>query len=163
MPVLRTLNDMIIAPEGGVDDNLLPWLVNVDVFMTPVASSGMNNVPVVNSSAIYNAYKNNFGSNLIGDSIEYDVALSAGTWTLEIITVTYDSAAIITAYLDGTSVGSTDLFYGPSAQWNTRKQITNIIVTTSGKKRLKLATTGKNASSLGYIFYLMHIQFKRTA
>ena len=150
-------NEVMRSRAGSGGEN--PWLVDVDVFHTAVAHVNWDTISVT-ASAIFNGYKNS--SAAMNDEIEFDVVLGAGTWTFELMWLKSAYSGIATLYLDGVSIGTMDTYNATDA-YNQLMSITGVVVATSGKKRLKIKITSKNASALSYYGYLQHIQLRRTA
>lgn len=101
------------------------------------------------------------GTAVIDQSISYDVALDAGTWTLTVIGRTGNNHGIATCYLDATSLGTMD-WYSAGSTPNVVKQIAGFTVATAGTYRLKLKMEGKNASSSSYSYWYVLITLTRT-
>lgn len=96
------------------------------------------------------------------NEIGWYVPLTAGTWALDIIAPTTSNAGILTVSVDGSTVGTADL-YSASLTWNVVTTITGITVATSKMALLKFATPTKNASSSSYISFLSHVALRKTA
>ena len=84
------------------------------------------------------------------DSIEWDIPMSAGTWSLGIMVATYIDCGIITVTLNGVSAGTIDTYTG-GAVYNSQLTLAGIAVATSGLKRVKFQNATKNASSSGFL------------
>lgn len=98
------------------------------------------------------------GGGADGDSWDNGVMLRAGTYTVSVLFLRLTSNGIVDIYVDGTNVGSVDL-YGSSANnaWGT---ISNVVVKFDGFHAVKCVTNGKNASSSGYRAPITAILFK---
>ena len=147
------------ASGSSLSDDLLPWLVNVDVFMTAISAVNWSTITVV-VNAVYNGYLLSSGAQ--NDEVSFDVVLATGTWTFELIYPKGSNAGIVTVLLDSTSLGTIDA-YVAGTSYDNRSQITGIAVSTTAKYRLTLRMATKNASSTGYFGGIQHLQFKRTA
>ena len=134
-----------------------PWLIEIVPFMTPIATVGFVND--LYSGMAFNAAKRSGG--LVNEEIEFDVVLSAGTWTISLLNSVGPDRGIATIYLDGVSVGTADLYAAAGA--NSVNSVTGVVVATSGKKRLKIKMATKNASSTAYYAFLNLISLRRTA
>lgn len=145
---------------GGPPERLLPWLFNVDVFMTPVSQVNWPESSGTSISYLYASVRQSTGAQ--NAEINFDVVLAAGTWTVELICTTTASSGIYTVQFDGATAGTLDS-YSSSTAYNVRMSLTGISIASSGKKGLKLLMATKNASSSSYYGMLQHIQFKRTA
>lgn len=103
----------------------------------------------------------NTTSSTQSSSMSFLVLLSAGTYTVKMIGYRGTDTAIITAKIDGATVGTMDM-YG-AAQYNTIFSITGISVATSGIKTLLFSNATKNGSSTGYRFHTVLFEIYRTA
>jgi hypothetical protein len=157
--MLATRALMGAANQASLDEDLMDWLVNVDVSMTPISHVNWN-TNLTQGSDVYNLWRQS--SSTLDDEVNFDVVLAAGTWTFELIHTKSSNSGIVSVQLDGVEKGTID-FYNGTTTANNRTQITSIIVGTSAKVRLKLKVTSKNASSSGYAAIINHAQFKRTA
>lgn len=138
-----------------------PWLIDINVFMSAVSHVNWNTI-TKSTQFLFNGIKYNNPS-AVGDEINWDVVLGAGTWTIEVMHDKGSDRGIMEVALDGAAVGTID-GYGTTGQLlDVRTSISAIAVAASGKKRLRLKMTGKNALSSNYIFALQHIQLRRTA
>lgn len=95
-----------------------------------------------------------------GKALTYDVALDAGTWTLNIIRGQGTAQGIITPSLGGTDLSTYD-GYGAGAP-NLVTTITGITVAAAGVYELKFRTDTKNASSSAYNCSFLLITLVRT-
>lgn len=95
------------------------------------------------------------------DEVVWDVALSAGTWSVFLVFHRYTTRGIATVYFDATNVGTIDM-YGTDGP-NTRGSITGISQATTALVALKLKMETKNGSSSGYGAWLALIGLIRTA
>lgn len=137
----------------------MPWTIDIDPKLTPATQTNWTTLNA-NTSQLTNGYASS--SSVQNDEIGWDVIMAAGTWTISILTVTGASSGIITASLDGTTVGTIDL-YSASTVFNSLKTITGIAVSTSGKQRLLLKMAAKNPSSSSYAASLSAVRLLRTA
>ena len=81
-------------------------------------------------------------------SIDYTVDLSPGTWSLKFFGYRDAGLGIATIKLDGTTIGTIDLYAAAPAAYDTT--ITGITVSTDGAQTLQVVMATKNASSSGY-------------
>jgi hypothetical protein len=95
------------------------------------------------------------------DAITFELPLAAGTWDLRVIYRAITNGAIITAALDGTTVGTIDTY--AVAAPNQTGTVTGISVATSGVKTLSLTAATKHASSSGYRLDIHAVAMRRTA
>lgn len=141
------------------------WLIDVDVLMTSSSATNWNS-NTIDTAAFYNGRKGSTGAQ--NAEVNYDVVLSAGTWTIEVMHFTFTDAGIMSVQLDDgagvfAEVGTIDT-YSAALTRNVRTSITGVAVTaTARKRRLKLKMTDKNASSTNYAGYIQHVQLRRTA
>lgn len=147
--------------------------VDIDMFMGPIAATGFT-VLATSTNDLRNGYRANTPAQ--NDSIEWNVALGAGTWTLQLMSRKDASSAILTVALSTdassyTSVGSSpynasastiDLYNG-STLYNQQSSLTGITIATTGVYRLRLRAETKNASSSNYAAYLNGLRLWRTA
>jgi len=96
-----------------------------------------------------------------GDNLSYKIPLVAGTYTLKFMYHAASDRPIVDIDIDGAEVASFDQ-YSASDVVTTGTQ-TNITISSSGIKTLKVRVDGKNASSSGYTATLMMICLYRTA
>lgn len=138
----------------------LPWLIDINVFMTSVSHINWNTI-AKNTQYLTNGIKYNSPSAL-NDEINFDVILSAGTWTIEVMHDKGVDRGMVEVALDGVAVGTID-GYDAGGLYDVRSNISAVTIAATGKKRLRLKVTGKNASATNHIFALQHIQLRRTA
>lgn len=138
----------------------LPWLVDVDVFPTAVAHTNWDTIAFDATTSLYSGTKNSSGAQ--NDEINFDVILSAGTWTVELIHATGANRGIYSIQFDGVEKGTID-GYNAGGATNVRSSVGSITVSTPGKVRLKIKMATKNASSSSYFGLLHHVQLRRTA
>lgn len=119
-------------------------------WQTSTNASNIGNARYINANADQNAY------------IEWSVLLAAGTWTIRFLYESSTAGGIVTATLDGASVGTVDTYAASSAN-NVVASITGITVASSGHKLARFAVLSKNGSSASYYFLPQSIQFQRTA
>ncbi len=130
-----------------------PWLVDINIFGAGHTNTGFTSLSESNPYRISTGAQN--------DEIGWDVILSAGTWTFELVHDTGPGRGIYTVSLDGNSKGTIDGYdvAGASAV----STIANIAVAVTGKTRLLVKMATKNASSASYQGMIRHIQLRRTA
>ncbi|MBA7627042.1 hypothetical protein ES703_34503 [subsurface metagenome] len=108
-----------------------------------------------NQKYYYIFYNSTFAQN---DEIEYEIFAQHGARTLQILTRTGNTSAIITPYLDDVAQDTIDLY--------TSSDIYNVLKTSAltvvGTKRhsLKIKSTDKNEASGNYIFNLTWLRIK---
>ena len=161
--VEKRWNGSAWIPQFATDvvSGFLPWIVDLNVFMEP---SGQNHWVGLSAQAglFMGGTKYSVGNSDDSDYIQWDVILAAGTWTLQTMSQNQSNKGIITAKLDGTTIGTIDT-YAASSTPNALGSITGITVASSGKHTLQFRNTTKNASSSGYVIALQHVRLIRTA
>jgi hypothetical protein len=139
---------------------ILPWLIDIDVFMTAIAHTNWDTI-WMDSSNVHAAQKESSGAQ--NDEINFDVVLAPGTWTVELMHNKWTSRGIYTLSLDVTGTLGTIDGYNGSTVYNARNSITGIAVAAAGKQRLKLKMATKNAASGSYQGSINGLKLKRTA
>lgn len=143
--------------EGeSVDD--LPWIIGVPIMSYDSRSSGW-------ARETYNGYIGGttlYSDNANGRWVEYQVWIPAGTWSFDLLSYRFSSQGIVDISLDGSEVGSIDLYSG-SSQLNYKSTATGIVVPETKIYTLRMTVDGKNASSSSYGFQYVGMQFRRTA
>ncbi len=138
-----------------------PWHQTVDVRAVPFAQTNMSTLTTLSGTALYPYARIDSGT-AGAASISYKFPMSAGTYSIEIVAYADTYMPIVTAKIDGTTVGTVD-FYKTGGIAQREGAITGITVATSGTKTINLTNATKNASSSGYTFYLMALRILRTA
>lgn len=144
---------------------LHPWLVDLDVFHTPIASVGSWTLAGLAASP-YGGLSFN-AANAVGDYREWNVVLGAGTWTLETIRTVQSDAGKETWTLDDgagsyTTLGTID-DYSAATTNAAVASLTGIVLASTIRRRLRVTSSTKNASSSGQYLRLAHVQLRRTA
>lgn len=154
-------SDISVAVTGSIAyvSNILPWQVDVPVAV-PSASTGSWAISI-DSTQIYNfRYLSDGNQNRY---LEYLILLSAGTWTMTVITEKGSNRGIATLTFDGgSSLGTIDA-YSSGATVNDVMTITGIVVPTTKLITMRLAINSKNGSSSAYHFPLSKLTFTRTS
>ncbi len=94
---------------------------------------------------------------------EYKVPLHDGTWTLDIIYTSVNSAGIVDTSLSGTIIDNDRDMYSSGSVQNVVASITGINISTSNIYTLRSEVVSKNPSSSFYGMRLQWYTFKRTA
>ena len=146
---------------GLTYDSILPWVIDIDVFMAPSANTNFNNKQIGDATQTfyYGGWKYNSGAQ--NDSITWNIPLAAGTWSVELCYNKVSDAGIISIQFDDVEKGTIDCYI---AGWsgNHFTSVSGISLATTGKTSFKLKMTTKNSSSSGYYAYLQHIRLLRT-
>lgn len=150
-----------------------PNLIDIDVFPTAVAQTNWNTI-TLSSAELYGGEKRSSGAQ--NADITWDIVLSAGTWTVELMHSTGTNRGIYTAALSTDGVTFTDINASPylasgstidgydaSGATETRSSLTGITIANTGRYAFRLRMATKNASSSNYLGALQHVQFRRTA
>jgi len=82
----------------------------------------------------------------IGDYVEYEELLTAGTWALVLETVTAASGGTFEVYIDGVKVATNDTYIA-SGGGATRTETTGLTIAATGKHTIRLIVIAKNAAS----------------
>lgn len=146
------------AAPAGLD---APWTQSIDLRATPYAQTNMSTLVPDGGTVLYDYARIDSGTPGAA-SVSYKVPMSAGTYSLEIVAYADTYMPIVTAKIDGTTVGTVD-FYKTGGIVQREGAITGLTVATSGTKTINLTNATKNASSSGYTFYLMALRILRTA
>lgn len=101
------------------------------------------------------------------DAADFDVVLSAGTWTIDVIIAKVAAGGTAKVQLDDgngtfTTIATIDS-YAASTAYNVSTATAAVAVATSGRKTLRLLIDTKNASSSGYQLNIEQIELVRTA
>lgn len=95
-----------------------------------------------------------------GKALIYDVALDAGTWSLNLIRGRGTASGIITPSIGGVDLSTVDA-YGAAAR-NIVNTITGITIAAPGVYEMKFRTDTKNASATAYNCAFFLITLTRT-
>ena len=152
------LGSRVSNPHLAIN-NSLPWLIDIDVYMTAIAQTNWDTLTSVGTT-VYAYTKDSSGAQ--NDSISFDVVLAAGTWTFELMHRRGNDRGIYTVGLGSTDIGTID-GYVLAGSSNRRDTITGVNVREPIKQRLALTMKTKNAASANYVGSIQHIQFRRTA
>jgi hypothetical protein len=134
-------------------------LVDLNVFPTSISHTNWDTI-AMDASAMYGAFKRTDNTNQ-NNEINFDVSLSAGTWTVELCHTTANNVGIYTVTVGDVAAGTVD-GYSAGTTYNIRSQLTGIIVPQAGVHRLKLKMATKNASSSAYRGQIQNLQLRRT-
>lgn len=139
-------------------DTNMPWLEDINTFMTPISHVNWN-TNTVSNSAIRNGWRESSGAQ--NDEMSFDLILTAGTWDVELLYIKDSSNGIFSVQFDGIEKGTIDS-YAAAVSYNNRTTVSGIATVTSGKMRLTLKMATKNVSSTSYFGEIQHIQLRRT-
>lgn len=157
---------LAVASGGGVEwkdpNDLLgaaPWRIDISPLTPPATQTNFSTLNT-NASQLGNGYKASTGAQ--NAEIGWDVLLAAGEWRVDVLGISGNDRGIITATLDGVTVGTMD-YYSSVGTFNVLKNISGITVDSTGKKRLLFKMATKHASSSSYHCNLTHVSLTRTA
>lgn len=148
---------------GGFDpDTEMPWYLEwpgLDPFGNcAVARTGWATVHTASDGSVQLSIGSTaqgggmqYGGTAQNDSVEWDIVLAAGTWTIQFECVKFSDCGIVTISVDGSDVGTIDT-YAAGATYNQIVSLANIVIASTGKKRIKFMIATKNASSSGFVF-----------
>lgn len=128
--------------------DLAPSTVVVLATQSPKATVGFTSAGYV-ASRFFTSQRTNYSVKAQNDYVEYDVALSAGTYTFDLFHEKAADYGIVTVAINGTSVGTIDT-YSASFAPTTIGSITAITVAASGRQTVRLTVSSKNASSTNF-------------
>jgi hypothetical protein len=138
----------------------LPWKIDVNVFGPVSTETGWDTVSQSSSYLVGGVRGTDNGDQ--NNEVGWDVVLAAGTWTITLIGIKSTDYGICTVSLDGSSVGTLDM-YAASSTNNNVMSLTGVTVSATGKKRLLLKMATKNASSSAYKAAVNIVSLLRTA
>ena len=134
--------------------------VVIDPLLPPTSQSNFDNI-FINSAALHGGYRSGPGSGVQGQTASWSVALSAGTYSLDLIYVQWPDAGVMTWTLDGQTIGTIDA-YSAGGQLNVQGSVPNITVGVAGTKTLTMTVSSQNGASSGFQAYLQAMQLRRT-
>lgn len=140
------------------NDADFPWLIDINVFMTPKSQTNWSATSVL-TNFVNNGAKQTSGAQ--NAEIAWDVVLGAGTWTVELVHGENINHGIYSVQIDGIEQGTIDAY--DSLKANTVSSVANISITESGIHELKLKMATKNPSATLYYGEISHVQLRRTA
>lgn len=160
-------NDADVPTKIYVDkeiSNFEPWRIDLEL-AAAAASATPNPWTLLNGTEYYKAYAiYNAGTPATGDYIRFDVVLSTGTWTFDVLTPLKNTDRGQWALtLSGNNIVTADQYGTPGSNIPTSTKATGISVTADGKYQLSVKVIGKNASSSNFYVLLYAIAAQRTA
>ena len=136
-----------------------PWHIDICPWQSCVDTSGLSRSQA--SDRMGGGY-GQWGGAAPGGYAKWDVPLTAGTWTLTMISYQDGNRGIYTIKLNTTTIGTVD-GYQLTSITNAASQITGIVVGSDATYRLGFHMDTKNASAINYYGTIQHITLKRTA
>lgn len=141
-----------------------PWLIDIDVFMTPISQVNWSALNYGTGAGLEIAHNGRVSSSGAQNAeINFDVVLGIGTWTFELLHHADSNRGIYTVTWGASSVGTIDGYNVLGFTPNQRSAITGFAAPENGMRRLKLKMATQNASSSSYFGDISHIQLRRTA
>jgi hypothetical protein len=138
-----------------------PWRIDIVPFTNTIFVQGTRAFTGPGNNTGGGTVYNNTGA--LNDEYGWDVVLGAGTWSFEGQFQRQNSGAIASLRLDGVEITTFDM-YTASPTPNAIFGVAGIIVPTSGKKRLTLKATSRNAlNTTGYYMITQALSLRRTA
>jgi len=180
---LPTGIDAVKIGAGAVDNTEFGYLDGVTSAIqtqlnTKQAGEGHISIFPFNYSAIvqgswaFSAISGSWGAHIfdnnstpvIGDALDFQVYLAAGTYSLSVLYRKTTAAGIVEFYntTDANSIGTIDA-YAAAATNNNLTTLTSYAVATSGLKTIRMRSTTKNASSSNYVMVVNCFTFFKTA
>lgn len=142
--------------EGrSIDD--LPWHYDVPPWSYEATTVGV--VTATQSNTYF--WGTRYEVSAQNDHLDYRVFLPAGTYTMRHYAPRSNNRGISTVTLDGSSIGTIDLYAGAVSQLTTN--IAGIVVPTTGSHNLVFTQATKHGSSSGYVWGANWLAFRRTA
>lgn len=166
------MNSAYISTAGQIADGII---TPAKLSFTPAGSAGHVMLGRLTATVVQGTWANSINSlyhncsiwnntttRALNDEITYKACLDVGTYTLFLIATTDSDGAILTLGLDGTSVGTVDL-YSAGTTRNVTKTITGIAVATAGLYTISFKAASKNPASSNYAICVSEAVFFRTA
>lgn len=138
------------------------WHIDIFPWMSWKASSNYSSFARTNDTVALGMCRFGCGSFAANKHIEWDVPITAGTWTLTVIHYTTGSGGICTPSIGGSDLATFDTYTAGNVR-NVVYQASGIVIADSAIYELKLRTDSKNASSSAYDLSLHLINLTRTA
>lgn len=154
-------------PSNGVDPDVhMPWQVEINALTYSGSNrswstyNGISNYQLVDPM-LYGVMLYNPPNGAQGDWLEFDVTLSAGTWSLVMCHYCEHNQAIRSVYIDGTLVGTIDGYANPG-EHDRVDTIVGIVVESTGRHALRIVAATRNGACDGWLLGLQHLTFRRT-
>lgn len=128
-----------------------------DVFTPPISLVGFDSFAGASGGSYYTVLYS--AAPGVGDYMEWDAYLPAGTWTAQMTCGGGSDQGIVTVTLAGVSFTTFDGYLGAGTQ---RIKNTGLTIATSGVKRVRMEITSKNAGSGNYYFRFVALGLTRT-
>lgn len=137
------------------------WVVQIDPVLPPSSQSNFDAV-YFNNSAYTGGYRAGPGNGVQDQTASWKVVLAPGTYELDVVSVDWDDAGVMSWTLDDAPVGTIDGF-SSNGKYNVFHTLPHLVVSDGGVKTLTVKVSSKNDASAGYNAYLEAIQLRRTS
>lgn len=117
---------------------------------------------VLDTNAFGNGFYRLGTDNVIGASAQWLLDLYPGVWELKLLYTGVTDGGILSACLDGIFAGCVDT-YRSSGTYNIFSEASQVTISSSGQKILRLIITASNASSTSYRGLVSHIDLRRVS
>lgn len=154
---VQLLTDVFLTGYQGPDVGHAPLTVDVPALRPTGSQGGITQQVWLDSFWGVKIYHGNGVNNYL----EYTASLGVGEWSLSVWTARDNNKGIVTAYIDGTQVGTYD-GYSVTKLENQVRVIPGILIASDGNHLCRLTVTSKNANSSAYWQEVNHIRFTRT-
>lgn len=136
-----------------------PWMATVSPWTEP--TSGNATEAEQSASSVNGGYRQ-FVSAVQNNAVTWRVALTAGTWRLDLRHLGNTNGGIASITLNGAAVGTADA-YAAALVWVTTRSFPGIVVPTTAVVPVTLTISTRHASSTGWQFWMSHLSLTRTA
>ncbi len=159
VPATRTINGQALSSDLTITGTIHNITRSAYLWDTTTAGSSWTAEP---GSSVHGG-RVDWATGANGDYLTYEVAIEAGTWTLEWWYLTGSAHGIFQLSLAGTNLGATIDGYTSGTVRNNRVTRSGIVVASGGVLTLKALITGKNASASAYKLSPHGFDMRRTA
>lgn len=161
VPATRTINGQPLTSDLTITATATIHNITRSAYLWDTTTAGSSWTAEPGSSVHGGRVDWTTGAN--GDYLTYEVAIEAGTWTLEWWYLTGSAHGIFQLSLAGTNLGATIDGYTSGTVRNNRVTRSGIVVASGGVLTLKALITGKNASASAYKLSPHGFDMRRTA
>jgi hypothetical protein len=153
------------SPLAAQPPQVYPWGIEVPIFGAPLSHVTWNSLTTGTSFYKGIAIQS---SAAVDSELQFKVALGSGVYRLDLLYLANTNIGILTAYLDGVSLGTIDGYAASATKMpvnagDAGSSIAGVVVSTPGIHTLKLKVTGKNASATQYYWQLSGLSVTRTS
>lgn len=160
------LGDGSWQPPTGGGGSTTPYPRQFEVRADGPASAQVATVGVWTPTYLTNTDTGNFvgwvnvSDGAQNDQISFDFACEAGTYTVELLHLPFQSRGIYTLKVDGATVGTVDGY--TTGLVPTRSKVTGVVLS-GGQHTITALMATKNASASGYLGMIERFTFTQTA